>query len=64
MTDNSDDSTNTIWVYGYHGTSRSRAERIIAEGFQPSTNGYDWLGTGVDFWHDAHWRRDSYANRS
>jgi hypothetical protein len=49
----SDDDSNTIWVNGYHGTSRSRAEKIIAEGFQPSTNGYDWLGAGVYFWQDA-----------
>ena len=65
MTDSSDNSTNRIWVHGYHGTSRSRAERIIAEGFQPSTNGYDWLGTGVYFWQDApnhalHWARKMY----
>jgi hypothetical protein len=64
MTTSNDDS-NTIWVNGYHGTSRSRAERIIAEGFQPSTNGYDWLGTGVYFWQDApnhalHWARKMY----
>ena len=53
MTSSNDDSIDTIWVYGYHGTSRSRAEIIIAEGFQPSMNGYDWLGTGVYFWQDA-----------
>jgi hypothetical protein len=53
MTSSNDDSNDTIWVYGYHGTSRSRADKIIAEGFQPSTNGYDWLGTGVYFWQDV-----------
>jgi hypothetical protein len=58
----SKDKSNDICVYGYHGTSRSRAEKIIAEGFHPSTNGYDWLGTGVYFWQDApnhalHWAR-------
>lgn len=65
MTSSNDDSIDTIWVYGYHGTSLSRAERIMAEGFQPSTNGYDWLGTGVYFWQDApnhalHWARKMY----
>jgi hypothetical protein len=60
MTSSKDNST--IWVYGYHGTSRSHAERIIAEGFQIRWNGYDWLGTGVYFWQDApnhalHWAR-------
>ncbi len=53
MTSSNDDSIDPIWVYGYHGTSRSRAEIIIAEGFQPSMNDYDWLGTGVYFWQDA-----------
>jgi hypothetical protein len=55
MTSNSNDleTDSNIWVYGYHGTSRSRAERILAEGFKPSANGYDWLGTGVYFWQDA-----------
>jgi hypothetical protein len=65
MTSSNDDSDDTIWVDGYHGTSRSRADKIIAEGFQPSMNGYDWLGTGVYFWQDApnhalHWARKMY----
>ncbi|WP_310419241.1 hypothetical protein [Chamaesiphon sp. OTE_8_metabat_110] len=66
MTSSNDDSNDTIWVNGYHGTSRSRADKIIAEGFQPSTNGYDWLGTGVYFWQDApnhalHWAQKMYS---
>lgn len=66
MTSINDDANDTIWVYGYHGTSRSRADKIIAEGFQPSTNGYDWLGTGVYFWQDApnhalHWAQKMYS---
>ena len=65
MTSSNDDSIDTILVYGYHGTSRSRAERVIADGFQPSTNGYDWLDTGVYFWQDApnhalNWARKMY----
>jgi hypothetical protein len=68
MTSSNDDLTNTIWVYGYHGTSRSRAEQIISQGFQPSTNGYDWLGTGVYFWQDApnhalHWARKMHPQK-
>ena len=38
---------------GYHGTSRAIADRILAEGFVPSVNDWDWLGHGVDFWQDA-----------
>jgi hypothetical protein len=67
MTSTNDNQTNTLWVYGYHGTSRSRAEQIMTEGFQPSTNGYDWLGTGVYFWQDApnhawHWAKQKHPN--
>ena len=36
-------------VYGYHGTSREKAQEIIDCGFNLSTNDYDWLGTGVYF---------------
>jgi hypothetical protein len=65
MTSIKQDLINTIWVDGYHGTSHSRAQRILAEGFRPSMNGYDWLGTGVYFWQDApnhalHWARKIY----
>jgi hypothetical protein len=35
MTSSNDDANDTIWVSGYHGTSRSRADKIITEGFQP-----------------------------
>jgi hypothetical protein len=71
MTSNSNDleTDGNIWVYGYHGTSRSRAERILVEGFRPSTNGYDWLGTGVYFWQDAPnhallWARQNYQEEA
>lgn len=43
----------TIWVYGYHGTSMDRATAIIESGFNPSNNEYDWLGKGIYFWQDA-----------
>lgn len=42
-----------ITVTGYHGTSRAIADRILAEGFVPSVNDWDWLGHGVYFWQDA-----------
>jgi hypothetical protein len=43
----------TIWVYGYHGTSMDRASAIVKTGFNPSNNEYDWLGKGIYFWQDA-----------
>jgi hypothetical protein len=42
-------------VIGYHGTKWSVAQDIVrgeAE-FEPSRNGYDWLGHGVYFWEYA-----------
>jgi hypothetical protein len=36
MTSSNGDSNDTIWVSGYHGTSCSRADKIVAEGFQPT----------------------------
>lgn len=54
-------------VYGYHGTNKRSAQKIIARGFDFSTNDYDWLGTGVYFFQDAHrraaaWARERYPD--
>ena len=49
-------------VYGYHGTSRKAAQGIIEQGFDFSTNDYDWLGTGVYFFQDAPQRAYSWAS--
>ena len=54
-------------VYGYHGTSREKAQEIIDRGFNLSTNDYDWLGTGVYFFQDAPvralaWARERYPD--
>jgi hypothetical protein len=38
-----------IQVFGYHGTSREKANTILSEGFRVSDNDYDWLGKGVYF---------------
>lgn len=42
-----------IVVTGYHGTSKTAAQRILTEGFVPSVNEWDWLGHGIYFWQDA-----------
>jgi hypothetical protein len=65
MTSSNNEQDDIIWVNGYHGTSHRRAENILAAGFRPSTNGYDWLGTGVYFWQDApnhalHWAQQNH----
>jgi hypothetical protein len=64
MTISNEDLSNIIWVQGYHGTSLSLAEKIVMEGFQPSTNGYDWLGTGVYFWQDAPYHALHWASQN
>ena len=51
---------------GYHGTSVERAERILAGGFQPSRNDYDWLGDGAYFFQDSpsrawEWARERFG---
>jgi hypothetical protein len=43
----------TIWAYGYHGTSMDQASAIVETVFNPSSNEYDWLGKGIYFWQDA-----------
>jgi len=48
-------------VYGYHGTSKGSAQKIIERGFDLSTNDYDWLGTGIYFFQDAPMRAASWA---
>jgi hypothetical protein len=41
-------------IVGYHGTSRTVADRIVREQrFVPSKNKHDWLGHGVYFWEYA-----------
>lgn len=50
-----------IRVYGYHGTSRQAASTILCNGFRPSDNDYDWLGTGVYFFQDAPERAMQWA---
>ncbi|MFB2878756.1 hypothetical protein [Floridanema aerugineum] len=52
-----------IRVYGYHGTSAEAAEGIIQQGFNVSSNDYDWLGTGVYFFQDAPVRAWEWANQ-
>ncbi|SFS09117.1 hypothetical protein SAMN05421771_1595 [Granulicella pectinivorans] len=39
------------FILGYHGCDAAVAERLLRnEPFLPSTNQYDWLGTGIYFW--------------
>jgi hypothetical protein len=50
-------------ITGYHGTSRTNANRILAklDSFKPSANDGDWLGYGVYFWEDAPVRAKIWA---
>ena len=52
------------FILGYHGCDRGVAESLLNnEPFQPSSNEYDWLGSGVYFWEanparGLHWARE------
>ncbi|AFY94538.1 hypothetical protein [Chamaesiphon minutus] len=50
-----------IEVYGYHGTSQTKAASILKNGFLSSDNDYDWLGTGIYFFQDAPMRAKKWA---
>jgi hypothetical protein len=50
-----------IEVYGYHGTSQTKATSILKNGFLASDNDYDWLGTGIYFFQDAPMRAKQWA---
>ncbi|MGL5033844.1 MAG: hypothetical protein ACRC6M_08595 [Microcystaceae cyanobacterium] len=54
--------TEPLCIYGYHGTNITRASAILHEGFNISSNEYDWLGTGVYFFQDAPLRAWQWAN--
>lgn len=57
-------------VVGFHGTTRTTAERIVTGGdFTPSQNDYDWLGHGIYLWEYApqqayRWARQRYAEQT
>ena len=50
-----------IEIYGYHGTSKTKAMNIQSNGFVASDNDYDWLGTGIYFFQDAPIRAKQWA---
>ncbi len=51
-------------VLAYHGCDAAVAERLLAgEPFTPSTNAYDWLGSGIYFWESNPRRGLSYARQ-
>ena len=42
----------SCFVLGYHGCSLDTAHKLVLreEKFRPSSNDYDWLGSGIYFW--------------
>lgn len=50
-----------VEAVGFHGTSRSSAQRILEGGFRPSVNPYDWLGDGFYFFQDGLTRARQWA---
>jgi len=58
-------------VLGYHGCEWTVAQQIVSgqKELVPSTNEYDWLGTGFYFWEDSHaralrWARDQVKQKT
>lgn len=41
-----------IELTGFHGTSKSAAQSILAEGFKPSEKISEWLGNGIYFFQN------------
>lgn len=41
-----------VTVLGYHGTTLSKATDILANGWIPSSNPWDWLGDGIYAWEN------------
>ena len=53
------------FVLAYHGCDRLVGERLLAgESFRPSSNDYDWLGSGVYFWEANPLRGLDFARES
>ena len=57
-------------VLGYHGCDLAIAREIVAGRQQqlPSTNEYDWLGSGLYFWEDSsaralHWAQSTAGQK-
>jgi hypothetical protein len=50
------------FILAYHGCDHEIAESLLSgKPFQPSENGYDWLGSGIYFWQENPARAQSWA---
>ena len=61
-------STLALQALGYHGTTLEAAEKIVTDGFRPSSNPWEWLGHGIYFWQDApnrarDWAKEWHASK-
>ena len=52
-------------VFAFHGCDASLAKMVVAgsELLKPSTNDYDWLGSGVYFWEQNYGRALAWAEQ-
>lgn len=50
-------------VFGFHGCDRSTFDKVVRDGgsLDPSTNDYDWLGSGIYFWEQNYDRALAWA---
>jgi hypothetical protein len=51
-------------LLGFHGCKRSVYDEVLKEfrSLSPSTNSYDWLGSGIYFWENSYARALDWAN--
>jgi hypothetical protein len=51
-------------VIGYHACRKEVADRLLdGDAFRPSSNDWDWLGSGVYFWEFGHQRAYEWAQQ-
>lgn len=50
-------------VLGFHGCNKTTFDNVIRKGeeLKPSTNSYDWLGSGIYFWEHNLQRAEEWA---
>ena len=53
----------TSWVLDYHGCDEATGEAILSgrQDILPSSNDYDWLGSGAYFWENSYSRALAWA---
>ncbi|MBT9099997.1 hypothetical protein KFZ76_20050 [Methylovulum psychrotolerans] len=59
-------SSKPSFVLGFHGLDQTVGKKVLngEDMLRPSTNSYDWLGSGVYFWENSPERARQYAEQA